>query len=276
MADDLLTEHNVELARHIKWLADNGLALDQCDIDEEIGRLQLWSANYTRAREAQTIKLTERAARPEAPKRVRKNKQTRSREWYDDRNAERKWSREQKADENARRVKWDADNLGACDQDEVDEEQTRRTKWDADFVVARQAMIDEARVRRRATTLRRMKKYKLEGKRAAWRTTLWAYRRKMGAARKTAAANPNINLEVYDTQGEAHNAERRWRFDTMKRAEQIAAERLSYKMDKKPEKVERDDIFWEEATRYIVGLYEKVGDIPPLADLQEQIGFQLS
>ncbi len=275
MADDMPAKRKLETDRRIKWLADNGLALDMCDIEEEIARTQQWEADFAREYEALVAKLSTRAARPEAPKRVRKIKTTRSREWYDDRNAERKWSRQQKATEKARRKKWDADNLGACDQDEIDEEQAKRVKWDADFVTARQAIIDEARARRKATTLRRMEKYKLTGKQAAWRATLWAYRRKMDGARKTAAANPNINIEVYATQGEAHNAERHWRIDTIEHAEQIAAEKLSYDLDMKPEKVMRDDAFWERATRYIVKCYEKVGDAPTLAQLQEQIGFKL-
>ena len=275
MTDDLLVKRKLETDRRAKWLADNGLALDRCDIEEEIARTQQWEADFARDYEARIAKLSERATRPETPKRARKNKQTRSREWYDDRNAERKWSREQKAAEMDRRAKWDADNLGACDQDEVDEEQARRAKWDADFVIARKTMLDEARVRRKATTLQRMSKRKLFGLRAAKRSTLWAYRRKMDGARKTAAANPNINLEVYATQGEAHNAERRWRFDTMKRAEQITAEKLSYKMDTTPEKVVRDDAFWEEATKYIVSCYLKIGTEPTLTSLQEQIGFQI-
>ncbi len=275
MSDELPVKRKLEIDRRIKWLADNGLALDQCDIEEEIARTQQWEADYAREHEALVAKLSTRVARPEAQKRERKSKQTRSREWYDDRNAERKWSREQKATEKARRKKWDDDNLGACDQDEVDEEQARRVKWDADFVVARQAMIDEARVRRKTTTLRRMERYKLTGKRAAWRATLWAYRRKMDGARKTAAANPNINVEVYATQGEAHNAERHWRIDTLEHAEQIAAEKLSYDFDMKPEKVVRDDAFWERAARYIIKCYEKTGDAPPLSSLQEQIGFKL-
>ena len=275
MTDDLLVQFKIDARRRVEWLSNNFGACDRCDMDEEIARQQQWSADFARDYEARTVKLSERAAQPEAPVRARKNKQTRSREWYDDRNAERKWSREQKAAENDRRKRWDYENLGACDQDEVDEEQARRTKWDADFVIARQAMLDEAKVRRKATTLQRMSKRKLTGERAAKRSTLWAYRRKMDGARKTAAANPHINLEVYATQGEAHNAERRWRFDTMKRAEQITAEKLSYKMDTTPEKVVRDDAFWEEATKYIVSCYLKIGTEPTLTSLQEQIGFLL-
>ncbi len=275
MADDLLVRFKLETDRRVKWLSDNGLALDRCDIDEEIARQRQWSADYDRECKTLIAKLSERAARPERCKRSHRNKTVRSREWQDDYNAQRKWDRDQQAAEAARRAKWDADNLGACDQDEIDEEQAKRVKWDADFVTARQAMIDEARARRKATTLRRMEKYKLTGKQAAWRATLWAYRRKMDGARKTAAANPNINIEVYATQGEAHNAERHWRIDTIEYAEQIAAEKLSYDLDMKPEKVMRDDAFWERATRYIVKCYEKVGDAPTLAQLQEQIGFKL-
>jgi hypothetical protein len=275
MADDLQVKRKLEIDRRIKWLADNGLALDRCDIDEEIDRIRQWESDYGREHEAFIAKLSERAARPDRCKRTRRDKPVRSRQWQDDYNAQRKWDRGQKAAEQARREKWDADNLGACDQDEIDDEQARRVKWDADFVVTRQAMIDEARVRRKEASIQRMFKHKLIGKKAARRATLWAYRRKMDGARKTAAVNPCINLDVYATQGEAHNAERRWRFDTLKRAEQIAAEKLSYKLDCKPENVVRDDTFWEEATRYIVECYEKVGDAPPLAALQEQIGFQL-
>jgi hypothetical protein len=276
MAVDLTKQRETEKVRRAKWLLDNFGACDRCDMEEEIDRQRIWEADHARAYEALVAKLSERAARPEAPKRVRKNKPAYSREWLDDRNALRRFDRQQHRAENARRKKWDADNLGACDQDDIDEEQARRRQWDDDHEKARQNMIDEGITRRRASNLTRMTKHKLTGHRAVQRAAVWAHYRWQDSVRKTAVANKGATkVEVYETHGEKYRARIKWQRDLVKRAKQIAAEKLSYKQDVKVLNTEQDNAFWETATRYIVADYEKVGDTPTLAALQEQIGFQL-
>ena len=270
MANIFIDQLNTEIAKVAKWISDNAGACDCSDAEQEANRLKQWLSDFTRSFQPVVDKLIEQADVPKATKKSSKSSPVFTRQQQDDRNALRKFDREQQRIERERREKWDTNNLGACDDDEIEEEQARRRQWEDDYRAARQKMIDDARARRKEAHVTKTYKRKATGELAAKCATLWAYHRWLDGTRKSAAIRTGVDpLARYETQGEVVKAKRRWRYDLLQRAKKMSDEKFIYKQDVK--NAEQSDEYWHEVVKYIVDLYLKVGENPPLSELQEQI-----